>query len=192
MLVGSFPGFVLSMPFSWFIAELSSPMLVPSDIYGASQLLFRGVDPSKTIRSDLPNVVLGLAFAATPRPRIPTLPALALQISAGKHLCLLPGDQAGREMVKHGRIFHGLVEGPITFMPTYKFEKGLHSSHLQPFYDQGEKKRVPAWTDRVFFRGSGKQWSALEPGRGGKSDVQVRRCFCLRSSACCAGIQIQF
>jgi hypothetical protein len=97
-----------------------------------------------------------------------------MQISAGKYLQLLPGDQAGREMVKHGRIFHGLVEGPITFMPTYKFDKGLPSSHLQPFYDQGEKKRVPAWTDRVFFRGSGSQWSALEPGRGGKSEVQVR------------------
>lgn len=73
-----------------------------------------------------------------------------------------------------GTIFHTLAEGPISFLPTYKFEKGCQSNALQPFYDQGEKKRVPAWTDRVFFRGSGPQQNALQPNPvQQKSDVRV-------------------
>lgn len=87
--------------------------------------------------------------------------AAVLQISNEKHLDLLSGDQCIREMAK-GTIFHGLAEGPIRFLPTYKFEKGCESNEKQHFYDQGDKKRVPAWTDRVLFRGSGAQRSALE------------------------------
>jgi len=44
-----------------------------------------------------------------------------------------------------------------------RFEKGRESSTMQPFYDQGEKMRVPAWTDRVFFRASAPQRAALAP-----------------------------
>ena len=62
--------------------------------------------------------------------------------------------------MSRGAVFRGLAEGPITFMPTYKFEKGRESSGAQPYYDMGEKKRVPAWTDRVFFRGSRAQRDA--------------------------------
>ena len=144
-----------------------------------------------------------------------------------------------------GAIFVGLGEGPITFLPTYKFEKGgdlcrggrgegsccliaapriahactpsarggfrasdptavrphsrqskaqqskqagaqrngnpqtppppgRESSERQPFYDQGEKRRVPAWTDRVLFRGSAPQGSPLAPPEGGDpEDVRV-------------------
>jgi hypothetical protein len=97
----------------------------------------------------------------------------ALQISAKQHLDLLSGDQCIREMAR-GSIFHGLAEGPIRFLPTYKFEKGRESNALQPFYDQGEKKRVPAWTDRVLFRGSTAQRSALECNAAEqRSDVRV-------------------
>ncbi|WIA12339.1 hypothetical protein OEZ85_012390 [Tetradesmus obliquus] len=95
------------------------------------------------------------------------------KISAKQHLALLSGDQCLREVAR-GAIFHGLAEGPISFLPTYKFEKGRESNALQPFYDQGEKKRVPAWTDRVLFRGSGPQRSALECNAvEQRSDVRV-------------------
>lgn len=50
-----------------------------------------------------------------------------------------------------GRIFRGLQEGPISFQPTYKFDKGVADPLA---YDTSEKRRVPAWTDRIFFRGS--------------------------------------
>ena len=48
-------------------------------------------------------------------------------------------------------MFRHLREGAIRFPPTYKFNK----NDPDPFgYDSSEKRRVPAWTDRIFFRGS--------------------------------------
>uniref|UniRef100_A0A0D3DJ16 MSP domain-containing protein n=1 Tax=Brassica oleracea var. oleracea TaxID=109376 RepID=A0A0D3DJ16_BRAOL len=57
-------------------------------------------------------------------------------------------DQLRQEM-KAGKVFQGMREALITFPPTYKFEKnrpGLGG------YDSGEKKRIPAWCDRVIYR----------------------------------------
>jgi hypothetical protein len=97
------------------------------------------------------------------------------QIAARQHTELLTGDQCGREMAR-GSIFHGLAEGPIHFLPTYKFEKNRESSIMQPFYDQGEKMRVPAWTDRIFFRASAPQQAALQPNSAeSAADVRVSR-----------------
>ncbi len=98
---------------------------------------------------------------------------MTLQISAGKHLDLVPGDQCTRE-AQRGTIFVGMAEGPLSFLPTYKFEKGRESNRLQHFYDMGEKKRVPSWTDRIWFRGSLAQSSALEvPALADINDVKV-------------------
>ncbi|KAG2324106.1 hypothetical protein Bca52824_006834 [Brassica carinata] len=57
-------------------------------------------------------------------------------------------DQLRQEM-KSGKVFQGMREALITFPPTYKFERnrpGLGG------YDSGEKKRIPAWCDRVIYR----------------------------------------
>ncbi|KAJ0244997.1 Type I inositol polyphosphate 5-phosphatase 13 [Hirschfeldia incana] len=57
-------------------------------------------------------------------------------------------DQLRQEM-KSGKVFQGMREAVITFPPTYKFERnrpGLGG------YDSGEKKRIPAWCDRVIYR----------------------------------------
>ncbi|CAG7874887.1 unnamed protein product [Brassica rapa] len=57
-------------------------------------------------------------------------------------------DQLRAEM-SEGKVFQGMREALITFPPTYKFEKnkpGLGG------YDSGEKKRIPAWCDRVIYR----------------------------------------
>ncbi|OVA05738.1 Inositol polyphosphate-related phosphatase [Macleaya cordata] len=57
-------------------------------------------------------------------------------------------DQLRKEM-KAGKVFQGMHEGIIKFPPTYKFER--HKPGLGG-YDSGEKKRIPAWCDRILYR----------------------------------------
>eukprot|EP01018_Ginkgo_biloba_P026068 Gb_09329 [translate_table: standard] len=75
------------------------------------------------------------------------------------HKCfdtLLGKDQL-REEMKAGRVFQGMREGQIKFPPTYKFDRGQVG--LQG-YDSSDKKRVPAWCDRILFRDSRNDTSA--------------------------------
>ncbi|RDB20337.1 putative inositol polyphosphate 5-phosphatase C9G1.10c [Hypsizygus marmoreus] len=60
---------------------------------------------------------------------------------------LLSHDQLLRE-IKFNRAcrFRGFCEGPLTFLPTYKYDP--RSSE----YDSSEKHRSPAWCDRVLWR----------------------------------------
>ncbi|KAI0722816.1 inositol polyphosphate phosphatase [Earliella scabrosa] len=60
---------------------------------------------------------------------------------------LLAADQLRRAM-DDGEVFHGFQEGPLLFRPTYKYDLNSDS------YDTGEKLRIPAWTDRVLFKGN--------------------------------------
>ncbi|KAL9248298.1 hypothetical protein vseg_021637 [Gypsophila vaccaria] len=57
-------------------------------------------------------------------------------------------DQLRVEM-EAGRVFQGMREAIVKFPPTYKFDK--HQPGLAG-YDSGEKKRIPAWCDRVLYR----------------------------------------
>ncbi|KAJ0116096.1 type ii inositol-trisphosphate 5-phosphatase [Diaporthe amygdali] len=60
---------------------------------------------------------------------------------------LLPHDQLLR-VRKEGKIFHdGWHEGPITFLPSYKYDVGTVG-----LYDSSEKKRAPSWCDRILYR----------------------------------------
>ncbi|CAL9765758.1 unnamed protein product [Musa acuminata subsp. burmannicoides] len=59
-------------------------------------------------------------------------------------------DQLRAEM-KAGKVFQGMREGQIKFPPTYKFER--HQPGLSG-YDSSEKKRIPAWCDRILYRDS--------------------------------------
>jgi len=53
-------------------------------------------------------------------------------------------DQLKAEMEK-GVTLKGFTEGPLTFAPTYRYDIGTD------VYDTSEKKRKPAWCDRILF-----------------------------------------
>ncbi|KAM6164933.1 inositol polyphosphate 5-phosphatase K [Rhynchocyon petersi] len=47
---------------------------------------------------------------------------------------------------KHDPLLREFQEGPLLFPPTYKFDRNSNN------YDTSEKKRKPAWTDRILWR----------------------------------------
>ncbi|KAH0711536.1 hypothetical protein KY289_007495 [Solanum tuberosum] len=59
-------------------------------------------------------------------------------------------DQLHTEM-EVGNVFQGMRAAVIRFPPTYKFKR--HQNGLAG-YDFGEKKRIPAWCDRILYRDS--------------------------------------
>ncbi|KAI3325309.1 type II inositol-1,4,5-trisphosphate 5-phosphatase [Xylariaceae sp. AK1471] len=60
---------------------------------------------------------------------------------------LLPHDQLRKAMKDHGAFHEGWREGPITFLPTYKYDVGTVG-----LFDSSEKKRAPSWCDRILYR----------------------------------------
>lgn len=78
-----------------------------------------------------------------------SLPNLEVRdlVKANSLDALLGADQLLKAM-DAGEVFMGYDEGPIRFPPTYKYDNGTDS------YDTSEKQRIPAWTDRVLFKGS--------------------------------------
>lgn len=66
---------------------------------------------------------------------------------------LLAKDQLRYEM-SEGRPFEGWYEGTITFFPTYKYYLNL-DAYYGCADDRGEKRRAPAWCDRILWYGRG-------------------------------------
>ena len=73
--------------------------------------------------------------------------AVIAAIQANDLDTLFTHDQLHKEM-KHNRAFRlrTFQEGPLTFAPTYKYDRGSDA------FDTSEKRRVPAWCDRVLWR----------------------------------------
>lgn len=60
---------------------------------------------------------------------------------------LLPHDEL-KQQQKAERAFHdGWNEGPIEFLPTYKYDIGKVG-----IFDSSDKKRCPSWCDRILYR----------------------------------------
>uniref|UniRef100_A0A2N9HYQ3 Inositol polyphosphate-related phosphatase domain-containing protein n=1 Tax=Fagus sylvatica TaxID=28930 RepID=A0A2N9HYQ3_FAGSY len=66
---------------------------------------------------------------------------------------LLNNDQLSKEL-RSGHVFDGWKEGAIDFPPTYKYE--INSDrYVGENPKEGEKKRSPAWCDRILWLGKG-------------------------------------
>ncbi|KAK9468167.1 Endonuclease/exonuclease/phosphatase [Lipomyces arxii] len=64
---------------------------------------------------------------------------------------LLEADQLLTQLKKNPAFrLRPFTESVITFQPTYKYDIGSDN------YDTSEKRRIPAWCDRIYFRGPGK------------------------------------
>lgn len=63
---------------------------------------------------------------------------------------LWPHDQLTKQRLNPGGgcWLKCLNEGNLNFLPTYKYDPGTNN------YDTSEKKRIPAWCDRILFRDS--------------------------------------
>lgn len=61
------------------------------------------------------------------------------------HDALLCNDQLTM-LLRFNRVYSGFAEGPLNFLPTYKFD--IESDH----YDSSTKRRVPSWTDRILYK----------------------------------------
>ncbi|KAG9678646.1 DNase I-like protein, partial [Aureobasidium melanogenum] len=59
---------------------------------------------------------------------------------------LLPHDELHQQQ-KARNAFQGWQEGPITFLPTYKYDAGSVG-----VFDSSEKRRAPSWCDRILWR----------------------------------------
>nr|TKS02588.1 hypothetical protein D5086_0000162920 [Populus alba] len=66
---------------------------------------------------------------------------------------LINSDQLSREL-SSGRVFEGWKEGAINFPPTYKYEINS-DTYVGENPKEGEKKRSPAWCDRILWLGKG-------------------------------------
>ncbi|XAR70597.1 Inositol-polyphosphate 5-phosphatase [Bertholletia excelsa] len=86
--------------------------------------------------------------------RLNMLDAEVRKLVANKHWDeLLNSDQLSKEL-RCGHVFEGWNEGPITFPPTYKYE--INSDrYVGENPKEGEKKRSPAWCDRILWQGKG-------------------------------------
>lgn len=69
--------------------------------------------------------------------------------SNGDYDGMLESDQLNIEM-RNGKVFNGFREAGISFAPTFKYDEGVPGLA----FDSSEKRRVPAYCDRVLFRGS--------------------------------------
>lgn len=60
---------------------------------------------------------------------------------------LLEQDQLLKELRNNPSFrLRAFAEAPITFAPTYKYDRGSSE------WDGSEKKRIPAWCDRILWR----------------------------------------
>ncbi|KAK2986654.1 hypothetical protein RJ640_010110, partial [Escallonia rubra] len=95
--------------------------------------------------------------------------ATRLLVDKGEWNVLLQNDQLRKELMD-GQAFEGWHEGTIKFAPTYKFYPNSDEYYGAVAGKKGEKKRAPAWCDRVIWSGEGMKQHSYTRGESRLSD----------------------
>ncbi|XP_050374165.1 type IV inositol polyphosphate 5-phosphatase 9 [Argentina anserina] len=83
---------------------------------------------------------------------------------------LLKRDQLSVEL-NDGHVFEGWLEGSIKFAPTYKYFPDSDKYYgSYPPARKGEKRRTPAWCDRIIWYGNGLKQHVYDRGESKLSD----------------------
>ena len=100
---------------------------------------------SDTTTSDIshPSIATSLTLPEADEPD-PCSDPTALQTTLSS---LLTHDQLHMQMRKRNAFHDGWREGPIEFLPTYKYDVGSVG-----MFDSSEKRRGPSWCDRILYR----------------------------------------
>ncbi|KAL8519765.1 hypothetical protein ACS0TY_010633 [Phlomoides rotata] len=122
----------------------------------AVEILSRTIFPRGP--ADLPTKILDhhrMIFLGDLNYRI-SLPDSATRqlVNNGDWNALLEHDQLRRELME-GQVFEGWYEGAIKFKPTYKYYPDSDEYYGKLEAKKGEKKRAPAWCDRIIWYGEG-------------------------------------
>ncbi|KAJ6240313.1 hypothetical protein M0813_24311 [Anaeramoeba flamelloides] len=99
---------------------------------------------SKTIHIDDHDLIFWLGDLNY-RIRYPSRKEVIQMIEEEKFQELQSYDQL-QEQIRKKNVFQDYQEGLLNFAPTYKFNNGTN------VYDTSEKKRLPAWTDRILWK----------------------------------------
>ncbi|XP_068663801.1 type IV inositol polyphosphate 5-phosphatase 9-like [Aristolochia californica] len=98
-------------------------------------------------------------------------------VERGEWDILLENDQLRVEL-SEGRVFEGWHEGPINFAPTYKYYPNSDNYYGCAQPKKGEKRRAPAWCDRILWYGKGLKQKEYSRGESRLSDHRsVRAVF---------------
>ncbi|KAH7440504.1 hypothetical protein KP509_04G110600 [Ceratopteris richardii] len=123
-----------------------------------AEVLKRTYFPSaKLVDTNIPNTIWGhdrIIWFGDLNYRLNTVDSEARFLVAREDwTALLQKDQLRKEMQKGG-VFHGWHEGVVAFAPTYKY--AIDSScYAGEGGKHGEKRRTPAWCDRILWHGKG-------------------------------------
>ncbi|KAM0983336.1 hypothetical protein ACFX2I_010820 [Malus domestica] len=82
---------------------------------------------------------------------------------------LLKHDQLMMQL-KEGQVLEGWNEGAVEFAPTYKYCPNSDVYYGCPPGKKGEKRRAPAWCDRIIWRGEGLKQHVYNRGESKLSD----------------------
>ncbi|PWA49831.1 endonuclease/exonuclease/phosphatase [Artemisia annua] len=114
---------------------------------------------------------------------------------------LLENDQLQIEQ-RSGHVFNGWNEGRIYFPPTYKYSNNSDRYACDDMHPK-EKKRTPAWCDRILWYGRGLHQMSYVRGESRFSDHRpvysifiaevesINRCKIKRNASCSSRIEVE-